>query len=358
MKTVIKNLKTLTKIDAMSGGEHLLAKYLKKEYTRLGYQTIEDNLGNIFALKKSKNPSAKRLLITGHMDEVGFIILKIQDNGFIKVNPLGGINPKFLPSTRVRLLTNKNRVIHGTINMTAPHLNSERGNQEPNVTDLLFDFGFKSALDAQASGVEVGSLITFDTEFTLLNKGQRILSKAIDDRYGIALGLEVLSHYQNQELPFDLVVGGLVQEEVGTRGAKIAGNYLKADFGIILDCSPARDDSDDEKDLGRLGQGVLIRFYDPTMIQNEEITKWQWTTLEKAKIKYQYYMSPGSTDAGSLQFALDGLACFVLGIPVRNIHSPSSIIDTQDLLSASKAIIALIDNLDPIIECPPWKNFD
>lgn len=341
----LKRLEKVTQIDAVSGDEHFLAAYLKEEYEKMGYQILGDNLGSIFALKKSKNPDAKKVMIVAHMDEVGFIVKEILNNGAIKVHALGGHNADTLLSNRVVLTTRKGKKLFGAINALPPHLLAGK-NAKSEINDMLFDFGFISKEEALEKGVNLGDTIVCYGPFEVLNGGKRLLSKAFDDRLGIALGLEILEYFKDCELPFDLYVGGSVQEEVGCRGAFTSAHLIKPDLAIVVDCSPAKDSAGTTNELGFLGKGVLVRVVDANMIAFKDLINYQIDTLEKAKVPYQYYISPGGTDAGSIHKSLDGIKTLTYCLVARSIHTASTILDADDYLNARKGLIYLLNHLD------------
>lgn len=343
-KDELKILEELTQIFGPSGDEGLVRDYLKRHYHDLGLETYEDNLGSIIALKKSKNPNAKKVLLVAHMDEVGFMVSKILSNGAVMVLPLGGHNPQALLSNRVILKTQKGEFYHGLINALPPHLlkDSSRATQ---INEMVFDFGFTSKEEALNNGIRIGDSIICEGEFKVLNEGKRLLSKAFDDRLGLALGLEVLKELKDVDLDFDLYVGGSVQEEVGCRGALTSSYKVHPDLAIVVDCSPARDSNGDTSDLGILGQGVLVRVTDGNMIAFKDLVNYQVDAMERANVKYQYFISPGGTDAGNIHKQFDGIKTLTFCLCARNIHTPSTLLDAEDYLNAKKGLLFLLKDL-------------
>lgn len=340
----IKYFKELTELIGVSGQENDVAAYLKKEYQKLNCELIYDNLGSIFALKKSKKTDAKKVMVVGHMDEVGFMVKQILPNGLIVPTFLGGFNYNGLLSQRLVMINNKGEKIFGSIDTIPPHLmkNSTGGVSEK---DILFDFGFLNSEDAINNGVEVGCPVVCKGDFQISYNKECILSKAIDDRYGLVLGLILLNEIKDIDLPFDLYVGGSVQEEVGCRGAQTSANKIKPDLAIVLDCSPARD-SQGGNDLGKLGEGVLIRYFDRSMIAFKKLLNFQIECCKEAGVKYQYFDSPGGTDAGIIHKSLDGIPTLTHCICARSIHTSSSFMRIDDYLAAKKSILVMINKLN------------
>ena len=342
----LNNLRTLTQINGVSGQENEVARYLKSEYEKRGLAIVTDNLGSVFALKKSNKANAKKVMVAGHMDEVGFIVIEMLEHGLLKAHNIGGLNTLALTSQRVLLRTKSGSYIQGTIDATPPHLLKNTEPKVPEIKELLFDFGFASLDEAKAAGVHVGAMIVVDGPFVVLNGGQRIMSKAFDNRYGLALGLEILDALQNEDLPFDLYVGGTVQEEVGLRGATTAAYKINPDLAIVLDCSPARDSSGDKSQWGQLGGGILLRYVDGSMIAYKPLLDFQQQCAQEAGVKAQFFDSPGGTDAGAIHKNMSGVLTLTHCICARSIHTNSSIIDVEDYLGAKASLLAMLRKID------------
>lgn len=341
----IKWLRMLSEMNAVSGQENEVAAFLAQQYTAMGYPLVKDNLGSIFAYKKSSATQPFKVVVLGHMDEVGFMAISIQKNGMVKAIEIGGLNPINLQSQRVRLKTKQGSYLFGAIDSTPPHLLKEGPGKTPEVESLYFDFGFSSKAEAEQAGVYVGAMITFDAPFRVLHHGKRFLGKAFDNRYSLALGLEVLKSLKHTFLPFDLYVGASVQEEVGTRGAQTAAQLLKPDMVFVLDCSPARDSSGDAGELGQLGHGVLLRFIDSSMIAAPALLEFQEKAAKKSKVASQFYQSPGGTDAGAVHKSLDGILTLTHCITARSIHSASTVMDAGDFDAAQKSLLYMLKHL-------------
>lgn len=335
----------LTQLNGVAGQEDEIREYLKKAYLALGCELLFDKLGSIIALKKSKNPNAKKVFIVGHMDEVGFLVSNILPNGMLKGNPIGGLNNDTLLSSRVLLKNKEGKYLFGAISALPPHL-LKGVNEKLDAKDMLFDFGFTSKEDATSQGAQIGQMMVLEGKMQILQDGERILTKAVDDRYGLVLGLEMLEALKDEELDYDLYVGGSVQEEVGCRGALTSAYLVNPDLTIVLDCSPARDMSGDLSQLGQLGQGVLIRFMDGSMIAFKELLNFQIESCNEANVKYQYFDSPGGTDAGNIHKLRDGVLTLTHCICARSIHTPSTIFDANDYISAKESLLVMLKKLN------------
>jgi len=342
---LLKDLKALCELPGPSGREDLVASFLFHEITALGIECKIDALGSVIAHYPSPEISQGKVLVCGHMDEVGFLVLSIYDNGLIKAKSVGGMNTSELAASRVKLVTKQNKEIRGCISATAPHLLSE---SNVGSEDLYFDFGFTSKKEAERSGVSILDMIVFDEPFVLLKGKKRFLTKAFDDRYGCALGLSLLKDLVsgNVQLPFSLSVAFSVQEEVGCRGMGPIINHVHPDVCIIVDSSPSRDNQESPSGLGILDKGILIRYLDRAQIFYKPLLDWQIKMCEKANVPYQMYNSLGSTDSGVAHKHLSGVFSFVHGVAVRNIHSPSGVASVKDYIDAYKVLRTMIENID------------
>lgn len=339
--------KKVTQFYAISGQESDLARFLSQAYQELGFELVRDNLGSVFALKKSKTKHALKVMVAGHMDEVGFIIIDIKENGMIALDPVGGINPQTLLAHRIIAKTKFGTFLEGSVDAIPPHLMNEADREKPvQIANMLVDFGFSSKAEAIEKGLYIGAMAVVKGEFVLLNDGKRLLSKAFDNRYGVVLGLDVAHELKDIELPYDLYIGATVQEEVGLRGATTISQMIEPDFAIVLDCSPARDSTGDKEQEGQLGGGVLLRYTDRSMLSFRNLIIYQEKMCEVNGVKSQYYSSPGGTDAGAIHKANQGVLTLTHCICARNIHTCSSIIDSEDYLGARKVLIAILKDFN------------
>lgn len=337
-KQEVSLFKKVCELNAISGMENEVAKFLKAEYESLGYKIVYDNLGSIFAFKPSKVKNAPRVMIDGHMDEIGLMCIGINKDGTIKATSIGGLYGDTFVAARVLLKTKSGELIEGCTDTYLPHNENE---QEP--TKFVYDFGFANEEEANKAGVYVGAMMVAKGDLVVMNNGKRLMAKAFDDRYGIVLGLETLKAVRDIELPYDLYIGGTVQEEVGLRGAQTSESKIKPDLSIVLDCSPARDIG---KDQGQLGGGVLLRYIDGSMIAFPELLDFQQSICKKINVKSQYFQSPGGTNAGTIHKSEGGVLTLTHCICSRNIHSQSSIIDASDYHAAKESLLAMLKEIN------------
>lgn len=345
-QSTLELMQELTQIVGIAGNEKYVSRALQAKYKALGYELVFDNLGSVFAHKKSKNPNAKKVMIAGHMDEVGFILKDINSKGLLKILPVGGIWEQTLLGQRIRLVNREGKEFKGNVISIPPHLLTDADRAKPMTIDkMLVDIGATSKEEVEALGILPNDMLVVDGGFESLLDGKRLLSKAWDDRYGLIIGLELLTALKDIELPYDLYIGGTVQEEVGLRGATTAAKLLSPDMAIVLDVSPANDASGDPNANGKLGEGVLIRYHDRVMRPNQMLLEKLEGLCDELAVKRQYFYSLGGTDAGQIHLTNGGIPTLTACLCARNIHTNSSIIDADDYLGAYKVLTKLLTEL-------------
>lgn len=335
--------KTLTELQGAAGNEHLVRKYMRNELGKYADDLIQDRLGGVFGVKKGSGP---KVMVAGHMDEVGFMVTQITKNGLLRFQPLGGWWSQVLLAQRVQVMTD-NGPITGVISSTPPHnLTPEQRKKPMELKQMLIDIGADDEEDAKQIGIKPGQQIVPIAPFTPMANEKKILAKAWDNRYGCGLAIELLKELQGETLPNELYSGATVQEEVGLRGAKVAANMINPDIFFALDASPANDMSGDDKEFGHLGKGALLRIFDRSMITHRGMRDFVLDTAETNDIPYQYFISQGGTDAGSVHLSNEGVPSAVVGICSRYIHTHASIIHVDDYAAAKALIVKLVKSLD------------
>lgn len=344
MKKSVQLFKELTSLDSTSGFENEVANYLIEKLTPYADEIKRDNLGGVYAIKKSKNPDAKTVMVAAHMDEVGFVITKILPNGFLKFETLGGFREDVLLSQKFTVTTFEGKKFTGVIASIPKHFVS--GNpQVVKISEMTIDIGASSEKEVRELGIREGAFVTPKTEFEQLTE-HRLMAKAFDNRYGCVIITELLEELANEDLDCNLVVCATVQEEVGLRGATVAANMINPDLCLVVDCSPANDMDGNKNANGKLGEGFLVRLVDRTMVLRANLREKIVSLAEENDIKYQYFTSPGGTDAGNIHQAQFGIPTAVIGICGRYIHTHNSIIDIRDYLAAKEISKQIIKNVD------------
>lgn len=339
----MKLYQELMDLPGISGHESRVRNYMKQYIQRYPmFQIKYDRLGSIFAIKPSSNPDAPVVMIAGHLDEIGFIVSGIEPNGLIKLQPIGGILAEVFVSQVLIVYTNDGKEIKGVIGSIPPHLRAE---QKITNEALRLDIGAQDKSEVLSWGVELGNMVLFKNHFSYTPDKKRFISKAIDNRFGCGLALETIKEFSKIELDYTLVVGATVQEEVGLRGAETAVNLFKPDIFLALDASPCTDVNDNEA-MAKLGNGFLMRIYDPRNVMHRGLLDYFLTLTTKHKIKYQYFTSKGGTDAAKVWDMHSGIIATTIGIPARYIHSTAGIAQISDLKAAKKMLFKVLSDLD------------
>lgn len=335
----IELFRTLTSLHGAPGFEHEVRKFMKEQLALYADEVIQDKLGSVFGVKYGNGP---KVMVAGHMDEVGFMVKRIRENGMLEFQPLGGWSAGVLQAQKV-VVQSKFGPIYGVISSTPPHLG---GSDQPDIKNMLIDIGADSKAHAMELGVMPGAPITPMNEFLLTADKKKIIAKAWDNRYGCGLSIELLKELKDETLPNTLYCGATVQEEVGLRGATTASYMIDPDVFFALDASPANDMTGDKTEFGQLGQGVLLRIYDRSYVTHRGMREFMLDTLSTHKIPYQWFMSNGGTDAGKVHLNKSGVPSILVGICSRYIHSHSSMIHMDDYAAAKEALKVLVRSLD------------
>jgi putative aminopeptidase FrvX len=341
----LKLFQTLTELPGAPGNEHLVRKFMREQLSLYTDEIVQDNLGSIFGVKRGEE-AGPTVMVAGHMDEVGFMVTAITDNGMLRFQPLGGWWSQVILAQRVQVMTNNGPVI-GVVGSIPPHLLDDAKRNKPmEIKNMLIDIGADDREDAKRIGIKPGQVILPICPFTPMANNKKILAKAWDNRYGCGLAIELLQEVKNETLPNTLYSGATVQEEVGLRGAQTAANMINPDIFFALDASPANDMTGDRNEFGHLGKGALLRILDRTMVTHRGIREFVLDTAETHNIPYQYFVSQGGTDAGRVHQSKEGIPSAVIGICSRYIHTHASIVHVDDYAAAKELVVKLVKACD------------
>lgn len=340
-------LRELTEAPGISGYEQVVREIIRKHLQDI--TVIEqDRLGSIVCRKKGE-AEKPRIMLAGHMDEIGFIVKLITDEGFVKFSPVGGWWGHVMLAQRVVIKTRKGDVI-GLIGSKPPHILSEEERkklQEPK--DMYIDVGTSSSDEAKELGVCPGDPIVPICPFTILGTGKTYLAKAFDDRVGCALFIEVIRRLSKEKHPNTVYGVGTVQEEVGLRGARTSSWVVEPDVGLTMEVGVAGDVPDVKKEdaQGKLGKGPIIVIRDGSMLPNLRLRDLFVDTAEEHKIPYQFdILERGGTDSGAIHLHRQGVPNLVIAVPTRHIHSHAGIINREDFDHAVRLVMAVVNKLD------------
>ena len=341
-------LKEITELNGVSGYEGEVRKLMAREMKGKVDSIQYDKMGSIMGVKKGTTDKP-RVMVVGHMDEIGFMVKEITKEGYIKFLPLGGWWGHVALGQRMRIITSKGPVI-GVVGSTPPHLlPMEDRKKVLEIKEMFIDVGCQEKFDVQKKlGIRLGDPIIPDSEFTILGNKKMYMSKAFDNRMACAVVIDVLDKLQRVKHPNTILGTASVQEEVGLRGAQTVAFLGDPDVCIVVDTGIGQDIppagfSKTEK----LGGGPSILVYDGSMIPNLALRDLAIKTAETAKITYHLTsMERGGTDGGRVHVSRIGVPSIVIGPPVRYIHSHNGILNRTDYDNTVKLVTELVKRLD------------
>jgi endoglucanase len=340
-------LKELTESDGVAGYEGETRRVIKKYFEPLG-EILEDKLGSLICRKRSLVQEPKVILV-GHMDEIGFMVKLITKEGFVRFTPLGGWWDQVLLGHRVRIRTNKGSIL-GVIGAKPPHLLSEEERKKVSEKkDMYIDIGATSQQEVEDAGVRVGDPIIPVSEFAVLPDAKAYMAKALDDRVGCALVITVLQRLTEKEHPNAVFGVATVQEEIGARGATTSVEVVNPDVAIILETDIAGDvpGIKPEESAVKLGGGPTLLAYDARMIPNLKLRDMVIDTAKKLNVPLQIStMEGGATDGGPIHLHRIGIPTVVMGVPTRHIHTHNAVVRRDDFDHTAALVTALVQGLD------------
>ncbi len=343
----LKLLKELTEADAPSGYEREAREVLKR-YLKDAGEIKTDKLGSLICRQKGSSETP-RIMLTAHMDEIGFMVKGITPGGFLKFLPLGGWFAQVLPAKRVKVKTTKGNIL-GVIGSKPPHLMEPAEAKKPLSLDNLFiDIGAGSKKEAESFGVKPGDPVVPVAEFMALRNPDCLIGKAFDNRAGCAVMVKVLNNLKSEKHPNTIYGVATAQEEVGLRGAKTGTFAVNPDAAIVLECRIANDFPGVEaQDIySRMGKGPQITFHDPGLIPNRKLRDLFTKTARKKSIPYQVYaVNTGGTDAGEVHKSRSGVPTIVIGVPTRYFHSHAGMIRKQDFEQVVELVTEVLKQMD------------
>ncbi|MEA3402887.1 MAG: M42 family metallopeptidase [Armatimonadota bacterium] len=341
-------LRTLTETNGVPGFESRIAAIMRQHLEEIA-EISSDRLGSLIA-RVDGAAERPRIMLAGHMDEIGFMVKLITEDGFVKFSQLGGWWEQVLLAQRVVIETSKGPV-SGLIGSKPPHLLEEEERKKVvQRKNMFIDVGAKDREDAaEGMGIRPGDPIVPDSPFQVLADGDRLMAKGWDDRVGVALAIETLQALHGSDHPNTLFGVGTVQEEVGLRGAETSADAVDPDVGIVLETAIAGDVpgiSEDESDV-KLGEGVTLYMLEGSAIPNHRLRDLAIDLCEERGLEYQLtVLERGGTDAGRIHMHSVGVPSLVLGVPTRHIHTHAGIISATDYQTTLRLTCALCETLD------------
>ena len=340
-------LKELTEASGVPGYETPVRAVVRRYMEPLG-ELSQDKIGSLIC-KKTGAWQEPKVMLAGHMDEIGFMVKFITNEGFIQFIPLGGWFDQVLLGQRVVIHTEKGEVV-GVIGARPPHLlTTEERSKVVEKRNMYIDIGATSIEEVEEAGVKQGDPITPRAYFVSLLNGKSYLSKAFDDRVGTALVVSALKALSNLDHPNTVYGVATVMEEVGLRGATTSVRSINPDVAIVLESEIAGDvpGIKPEESCVKLGKGPSLLIYEARMIPNLKLRHLLHDTAKELGIPVQLsYVEGGSTDGAAIHLHSTGVPTAVIGVAARHIHSHSSIIHRDDYDHAVQLLIAVIKRLD------------
>jgi putative aminopeptidase FrvX len=351
----VGELLDLMRLPGLAGHEQPVAAYLRERFLPLADEVRTDTLGNLIATVHGSDPDAPTVMLFAHMDSLGFIVRRIDPDGYVWLHRLGGIPEKVQPGLRIVIGTADGSSLPGVIGVKAHHVTPPEEKAKVTPVDQLFvDVGASSRDEALAMGVRVGAPVTYAGHAERLGP-HRVSGTFIDNRSGCLILLEVLRHLHAHRPNSTVHVVGSVQEEFNLRGASPAAHALQPDLAICIDGGPASD-VPDLKTYGesRLGEGGVVNFYSfhgrgtlNGLIPHPALAAALLGAADRHGIPLQRHVTFGGlTDASYVQLVGDGIAAVDVGFPARYTHTPIETCDVRDMAGLVDVLNAWLDGLD------------
>ena len=338
-------LRVLSELNGVAGNEEKVADFILSQVSMCADEIIKDTMGNLIFLKKGKKPTSKKIAVFAHMDEVGLICTGITDEGYIKFNEVGHIDDRVLLTQKVLVGDNE---IEGVIGIKAVHLQGKE--ERKNIIkkeDMYIDIGANSKEEAERL-VSKGDYIALYSPYVKLY-GRRFKAKAIDDRVGCAIMMELM----HEKYDCDIYFCFSVQEEMGMRGASVLSRRINPDVAIVLEATTASDTAFVPEHLycTRLGEGPAVSIMDKGSYSDIELRKFIENLAESKGINYQYKRTGnGANDSRVIQIGADGCKVAAISLPCRYIHSAVSVADGGDYDEMKRLVRVILNDIGNFLD--------
>lgn len=334
-------LKRLCETPGIPGREDQVRDLVVSELRGLVDELRVDTMGSVIGTKRGDG--GPRVMIAAHMDEIGFFVRHIDDQGFLRLQPVGGFDPRVLVAQRALVHGHDGHVYRGVIQPAAKpiHLLDPSEIKPPKIEELFVDVGLPAA--QVKDGIEVGDMVTLDR--TLESTADAVISKALDDRVGVFVMIEALRAVQAHRS--EILAVATTQEEVGLRGARTAAFALEPDIAVALDVTLAWDLPGGQPELAvsELRKGVALKVLDSSQLTHPKLLRHFRDLAEQNDIPYQLELLPrGGTDAGAMQLARDGTAAMTLSIPTRYVHTVNELASIGDIDATTKLLTRFLED--------------
>lgn len=340
-------LAELDQLIGVSGDEVLVANYIKEQLSGKVDEHSEDVLGNQFFVKKGSNPDLK-VMLAAHMDEIGFVVTHIDEKGFVYIGPVGYHDCRMVISQILEIHTDKGTVKGVTGSKPAHIVSEEEEKKAIPIADMHVDIGTSNKEETESLGVRVGDFVTFDRKGQYLNGGKVFTGKAVDDRAGCAVLVEVMKRLADKDIIPTVYGVATVQEEVGIRGAGPAGFTVQPDVALAIDVtlSGGTPGIEDKAIPVKMGKGTSITFYDGGLAVPKKLAKHLEKVAEEHNIPYQRdVLLKGATDGKAISLSGHGVLTGTVSVPSRYIHSGVGCVHLDDVEHSVNLIVKFIESL-------------
>lgn len=341
-------LKELTDAKGIAGNEREVRQVMQKYIEPHADVVTTDGLGSLIA-KKTGNGDGPKIMVAGHLDEVGFMVTRVDEKGFIRFQTVGGWWSQVMLAQRVTIVTKKGDVT-GVIGSKPPHILSPEARKKPvDIKDMFIDIGASSRDEVTEWGVRPGDMIVPYFEFTVMNNEKMLLAKAWDNRIGCAIAIDVMKYVKEKQHENILYGVATVQEEVGLRGARTSAHMIEPDIAFGVDVGIAGDTPGvtEKEAMGKMGKGPQIILYDASMVSHKGLRDFVTDTADELDIPYQFdAMAGGGTDSGEIHKSANGVPTLSVTIATRYIHSHAAMLHRDDYENTVKLLGEVILRLD------------
>lgn len=336
-------LKQLCELPGIPGREDAVRDVVRERMASLCDETSVDRLGNVVGVKRGSG--GPTVMLAAHMDEIGFLVKHIDDKGFLRLQPVGGFDPRVLPAQRVIVHGFKGDALRGVLaTQSKPiHLLSESEIKTPKIEDIFVDIGLSG--DEAREKVEIGDMVVMDR--TVERVGNNVIGKAFDDRLCVFAMLEALKALGDRQPQATIVAVATVQEEVGLRGARTSAFNADPDIGVALDVTLAMDipGGADHESVSKLGEGAAIKIMDSSHISNHKLVQHFRALAREHDIPHQLEVLPrGGTDAGAIVTSRGGAPVITLSFPTRYIHTVNEMCSVSDIQAAIQLLSIYLEH--------------
>lgn len=344
----LQMLKDLTDANGISGDEREVREVMTSYIQPFADEVTTDKLGSLVA-KKVGQADGPKIMIAGHLDEIGFMVTSIDDKGFLRFQTVGGWWEQVMLAQRVTVMTKEGN-IPGVIGSKPPHILPADVRKKPfDKKDMFIDIGASSKEEALEFGVRPGDSVVPVCEFTVMKNEKYLMAKAWDNRIGCAIAIDVMRELKDAKHPNTVYGVGTIQEEVGLRGARTSAHLIQPDIGFGIDVGIAGDTPGvtEKEALAKMGEGPQIVLYDASMISHKGLREFVTSTADEHNIPYQYdSMAGGGTDSGAIHLTANGVPALSITVATRYIHTHAAILHRDDYENTVKLLVEVIKKLD------------